>query len=239
VANFNTHFTVAATASATAALLMAHSGLIDNIDIAYYSLMGTLGGMLPDIDADNSIPVKRLFLFLAGLGSVCAWAGLENSLNPSCLMLAVLTTFLVLRYPVFFLFRKMTLHRGVFHSLLGALFFGLLTTCINHYILDGGVLQAWLSGVFIGFGVVVHLLLDELFSVDLSNARMKKSFGTALKLFSYNDIPVSLMLLVSTLGLFIAAPPSARFIQAWSRADWASAINWQTIGDNVLIALPF
>ncbi len=34
---------------------------------------------------------------------------------------------------------------------------------------------------------IIHLLLDELYSVDLENRRVKKSVGTAFKFFSVSS----------------------------------------------------
>ena len=223
MANFNTHVVVAATASTVAAAMVLKAGLIEMLDAPWYILIGVIGGMLPDIDADNSTPVKRLFMFLAGLSSAWVWVAFQYELNPQRLMALVCSVFLAVRYPVFFIFQKMTVHRGVFHSLLGAFFFGLLTVCLTHYFLKWNVVPAWLSGLFLVFGFIVHLCLDELFSVDLANSRMKRSFGTALKLFSYKDIPASTLLLISVIALFIAAPSSSHLVEAWKRVDWAKA----------------
>ncbi|MGR9114542.1 MAG: metal-dependent hydrolase, partial [Gammaproteobacteria bacterium] len=138
-------------------------------------------------------------------------------------------------------FQKLTVHRGVFHSLLGAIFFGLLTTCISHYFLRWSVLEAWFNGLFLVFGFLVHLCLDELFSVDLANGRMKKSFGTALKLFSYKDIHASIMLFIAVIALFVNAPSTSNLVLAWRRLDWINAgvVHLQIVGDCMWSKLHF
>lgn len=220
MANFNTHVGVATTACTMAASVAANIGLLELIDAPWYIFIGVVGGMLPDIDADNSTPVKRLFMLLAVLSGMAVWMIFASYLSAPRLMMAAVTSFFVVRYPLFFLFQKTTVHRGVFHSLLAAVFFALLTICISHYFLHWNVLQSWLSGVFLLFGFFVHLCLDEVFSVDLANGRMKKSFGTAMKLFSYNDLPASSLLLLSAIALFLAAPPSSQLVRAWEQAEW-------------------
>jgi hypothetical protein len=63
---------------------------------------------------------------------------------------------------------------------------GLITSAIS---LNGFGLteqQAWYSGLFVGCGFLLHLLLDELCSVDISSVKIKRSFGTACKLLSFN-----------------------------------------------------
>ena len=215
--------------------MASNVGLIDTKDVPWYIFVGVIGGMLPDIDADHSKPVKRLFMFLAVLVSTGIWTVFKESWPQDRLLGLVAVAYLTVRYLVFFMFQRLTVHRGVFHSLLGAAFFGLLTTCISHYFLEWDVLRAWLNGVFVVFGCLVHLCLDEIFSVDLANGRMKKSFGTALKLFSYNDLRVSTLLFVSVIALFIAAPSSAHLLQAWKRVEWIKmgAVDLQVLGDYV------
>ena len=41
---------------------------------------------------------------------------------------------------------------------------------------------AWLAGGFMAIGYLTHLILDEIYSVDVMDTRLKASFGTALKL---------------------------------------------------------
>ena len=55
--------------------------------------------------------------------------------------------------------------------------------------------------------VFVHLLLDEMYSVDLANRRIKKSFGTALKLFNYKNISSSILMTILTVLLYWFSPP--------------------------------
>ncbi len=70
-------------------------------------------------------------------------------------------------------------------------------------------------GLFIGFGFIVHLILDEVYSVDLMNKRMKKSFGTALKLYSYDDKQSSIFMAICTLVLVWITPQPQDAIKLW------------------------
>jgi hypothetical protein len=45
------------------------------------------------------------------------------------------------------------------------------------------VLRVWMAGA-ITVGCLTHLVLDECFSVDLRGQRLKRSFGTAVKLWA-------------------------------------------------------
>lgn len=220
MANFHTHLFVASAASAGVALVGVSAHLIVASDILWFVFLGTVGGMLPDIDSDNSRPVKLLFNVLALMGAAGVLQVLKDSYLPYQLLLFAVGTYLLVRYAVFALFNSFTVHRGVFHSLLAAVFFAFLMTCISYYLLHTSVLLAWLNGIFIAVGFIVHLLLDEIYSVDLSNTRMKKSFGTALKLFSYNDIPASVLMTLCTLAIYRVTPSPKPLGAVLRGANW-------------------
>lgn len=207
MANFNTHLSIATAVGLGAALVAVNVHLITNADMPWLIFLSALGGLLPDIDASNSRPVKLLFFVLALMGVAAALDAFRNSYHaPYPLWLIAAGTYLFIRYAMFALFNRFTVHRGVFHSVLAAVFFALLMTCISYHFLHWNISHAWLNGIFIALGFIVHLLLDELYSVDLSNTRMKKSFGTAFKLFSYSNIMASALMIVCTITLYGMAP---------------------------------
>lgn len=215
MANFKTHLIIASGASFGAAFLAVNMQLVNAVDIPWLVFLGAVGGMLPDIDASNSRPVRLLFSVLA-LMSVAGMMHVFNGKYVSYQLLMVAgLTYLGIRYGIFALFNRLTVHRGVFHSLLAALFFTLLMTCISYYFIHLKVIQAWLNGLFIALGFIVHLFLDELYSVDLLNSRMKKSFGTAMKVISYNNIQGSALMMLCTVLLYWAAPSPLPLIKAF------------------------
>jgi hypothetical protein len=220
MANFNTHISIATAASMGAALVAAKIHLIATADMPWLIFLGTLGGLLPDIDASNSRPVKLLFNVLALMGVAAALHAFKDGYAPYPLLLIVAGAYLFIRYVMFALFNALTVHRGVFHSVLAALFFALLMTCISYHFLHWDVLHAWLNGIFIAVGFIVHLLLDELYSVDLSNSRMKNSFGTALKLFSYDNMTASALLTICTMMLYWMAPSPLPLVKVWKGTQW-------------------
>jgi membrane-bound metal-dependent hydrolase YbcI (DUF457 family) len=226
MANFNTHVGVATGAVTVAVAVTVYWQWITLAQAPWYIAMGVVGGMLPDIDADNSKPVRRLFTFLALVGGLMLWRLFGSCLQDEVLMGLCIIGYLTIRYGLFFLFQKLTIHRGVFHSLLAVIFFGLAATCISYYSLGWEEVNAWYSGLFLALGVIVHLCLDELFSVDLNNGRMKKSFGTALKLFNYKSLSASLLMLILVLILFLSAPSTAYLFAEWEKKpilniDWS------------------
>jgi LexA-binding, inner membrane-associated putative hydrolase len=219
MANFNTHLSVALGASAGAALLTVNLNIITITDAPWMIAFGAIGGMLPDIDSGNSTPIKLFFTTLALLALLAVINLFKNNYPPHWLLLMAAASYLAVRYGALKLFNHLTSHRGIFHSVLTAVFFCLLMVCIGCYLLHWDRLHSWLSGLFIGFGFIVHLLLDEVYSVDLSNRRMKKSFGTALKLYSYKNLTTSGLMAACTLGLVWITPQPQPLISAWQKQN--------------------
>jgi hypothetical protein len=220
MANFNTHLFIASAAGTGTALVAVNVHLIAYGDMPWLIFLSTLGGLLPDIDANNSRPVRLLFNVLALMGVAAVLRASNNNYAPYPLVLIAAGTYLFIRYGMFALFNSLTVHRGVFHSVLAALFFAMLMTCISFHYLHWDVLHAWLNGIFIALGFIAHLLLDELYSVDLSDSRMKNSFGTALKLFSYSNLTASALMIICTIILYWMAPSPIPLVKVWKGAQW-------------------
>ena len=214
MANFKTHLSVAATFSGALAVGCLHTGLAEPKEALLFFTMGTVGGILPDIDSDHSIPVNILFSCLATLAAFFSVFSKIDTYSIVESILLWVAVFAIVRYLVFELFKRFTVHRGVFHSLLAAVFFCFLSAALLHDVFALPSVLAWLSGCFVLFGYVIHLLLDELYSVDMMGIRLKKSFGTALKPISFTYLKASIALITATLVLYFFAPEGASFIQA-------------------------
>ena len=66
---------------------------------------------------------------------------------------------------------------------------------------------SWLGGIFMFAGYLVHLTLDEMYSVDVMDVRVKASFGTALKLYDTKHLGHSGAMAVATVLAFLVTPP--------------------------------
>jgi hypothetical protein len=97
---------------------------------------------------------------------------------------------------------------------------GLGLTCLSYYGLQLPLTTSWFYGSFLFIGALVHLLLDELYSVNLSNMKMKRSSGTAMKFYQHKDKWWYLLLYATVVLLVYAAPPFELF---WSRLSDPSA----------------
>ena len=206
MANFNTHLSVAASASGAAAACLYCNNLIELLDLPWFIFLGTIGGLLPDIDSDNSRPLKLLFTASATLASVLSILAYKDQYSLQHLSIIAAVAFLSVRYPILSLFKYFTVHRGVFHSLLSATFFTLFTIYTSHTLFHNSIHFSWISGGFIGFGFVIHLILDECYSVDLGNVQLKRSFGTAFKLFSLRYLHASFAMFCACFLLYLNTP---------------------------------
>jgi hypothetical protein len=161
-----------------------------------------VAGMLPDLDSDSGKPVKELFGLLATVGSLFLFHRLRHTtLAPADRILAAGVCYLVVRFGVSWLFTRMTVHRGMWHSLPAAFFVAELT------FLAGADVMGERDAIILGGGVLIgflsHLVLDEIYSVQWRGVlpSLKGSSGTAFKLVSDSKLATlgtwSLLLLVT------------------------------------------
>ena len=206
--------------SGTMSLTVYKAGLIDDSGFLVCVVLGTIGGLLPDLDSDNSTPIKLGFnitSFIFAFGLVMHWRG---DLSLLSLIVLWLASYSFMRYVVFHVFTTMTVHRGVIHSVPYMAILGLGLTCLSYYGLHLPLTTSWFYGLFLFGGAMVHLSLDELYSVNLSNMKMKRSSGTAMKFYQPKDKWWYLLLYTIFALLVYAAPPFEMF---WSRLSDPSA----------------
>jgi hypothetical protein len=123
-------------------------------------------------------------------------------------VLAIAASYLFIRFVVGAVFRKYTVHRGMWHSIPAAAVAGLLAFILVH----GDCLEIRLfkaSSVVLGF--LCHLVMDEIWSVDVRYGipRVKSSFGTALKLYTTNSLVSNVLTYGKLLALlaFVVCDP--------------------------------
>jgi len=208
MANFNTHISVAAAGSGLATIICTASFHLAVFDACLLCLLGIIAGLLPDIDSDHSVPIKWMFRLLTVL-ALLAVLIFTASLPPLYLLGSLCTTALLMHFVVFKLFKKMTIHRGLFHSVPAALLFGLLILWLGKYLLHWSLMFSWLAAAFACGGYLLHLILDELFSVDLLGGQLKDSFGSALTIFSPVSWYAYLILYAAVFTGFVLLPMPA------------------------------
>ncbi len=222
MADFKTHISVGVVASGMLSTLTMAAAIVPSEDLITLAICGAIGSILPDIDLQNSRASQAMF---SGLGLVLAFSVLFNySWKYSIAEMWILWvgTFLVVRFLGHSIFHKYAVHRGVFHSVLSGLFFGFLTAALFHYFFGSDITLSWLAGTFVFVGYLVHLVLDEIYSVDFHGNRIRRSFGTALKLFDYRHPGPTLAMAAAAAVAFLAAPPVGPFLSiVGSPAVWA------------------
>lgn len=213
MADFKTHTIVAAGASgALTTVLLVHYQLSVPLALLFWGA-GTLGGIMPDIDSDHSTSIKLIFHLLSVIAATVSVIRLHEQLPIWGLWLCGLSCYLIVDYPIRYAFAQFTIHRGILHSLLANLLFALITIVGGFYLLNMPSWVAWGCGVFLFFGAVIHLLLDEVYSVDLAGGRLKSSFGSAFKLTSYREPLLTLGFILASGALYYIAPPDHYWLQ--------------------------
>jgi membrane-bound metal-dependent hydrolase YbcI (DUF457 family) len=144
----------------------------------------SISGMLPDLDSDSGIPVRELFGLLGAFAPFFALSWLTHHHFTLEQTLAVLGgIYFAVRYGLRELFKRISVHRGMFHSIPAMLIAGL--TVFLLYKTDDLHLRGFLAvGSMLGF--LSHLLLDEIFAVDLMGftPKFNQFAGSAMKFFS-------------------------------------------------------
>lgn len=205
MADFKTHLSATSPIIGLTTTSLLVTGLAHPHEVLLYFIMGGMGGILPDIDADNSVPIELAFNLLSPVIAFLV-VFTQKGASVAELFLIWLTVFLMVRYSVFYLFTRFTVHRGLIHSIPAGILFWFLCTILLYRVFHFSNFVAWMAGFFIFFGMMIHLIIDELSSIVLSEMRFKKSVGTALKLGDLRDPRATAVLYVTIIGLFFLTP---------------------------------
>ncbi|QDV30009.1 hypothetical protein Spb1_19360 [Planctopirus ephydatiae] len=164
----------------------------------------TIAGMMPDLDSDSGIPARETITFAAAIIPMILMNRLISSgLSAEQLVLVGIPLYLFIRFAIGTLLKRFTIHRGMFHSIPAIAIAGMIGFLICDADMHGARIYKTIA---VMLGYTTHLVLDEIWSVNLNGAvpTLKKSFGTALKFFSNDPTATSAtygMLLL--LGLFV------------------------------------
>ena len=206
MANFRRHLEIATLASGMLSSVCMGAGFVRPYEAVALWITGSLGGLLPDIDSDNSSSLDIVFSLVSLFFVIAMFSNLYNQYATLTLWGGGVLIVVFINFAIRPLFEAITVHRGVFHSIVAGLFFTFSATNLAYYFGNLSVTFSWLIGLFLLAGFITHLLLDEIYSVDLSNARIKRSFGTALKLISYNNWKTSILMTIITILSYSITP---------------------------------
>ena len=141
----------------------------------------SFAGMLPDIDSDSSKSFQECIYLAAGIGCILTVSRLRqyDGIDTDFAMFGGAMVLLLIRFGLGAWIKKVTVHRGMIHSIPMSILSGQLT----FFVVTGTIEERLLKAAALTAGFLSHLILDEIFSIDSTGAklRLKKSFGTALK----------------------------------------------------------
>lgn len=237
MADFNTHLIGAAAVSGVAATVLVMSGAAPHQAVIGYFFLGVIGGLLPDIDLPTSVPVRLTFLALAvGAGFLVVFT-FGNRYSLAELLVLWLGCFLLIRHGLFNLLDQWTVHRGLVHTVPMGAILGLLTVLIAFRFFNASAVHAWLCGTFLTLGFLVHLLLDEFYSVDLFGRKLlKSSFGTAFSFGTLRQPLGTAALYLAIAGLFLMCPSPKPFTDLVLDRDTYRALSQRVIPRDVWFA---
>ena len=143
-----------------------------------------VAGMLPDLDSDSGKPIRELFGLIATVVPLFLYQRIRSSgftVEQTVLIAAGL--YLSIRFGGAWLFKTLTVHRGMFHSLPAAFNVAAITLLADDHPGERGNL-ALAGGAFLGF--LSHLVLDDIYGLKHLGAtlRGKKAPERGLKFVS-------------------------------------------------------
>lgn len=222
MANFPTHIAVGTAVSGALATVTVAADLVAPENIVAVTLAGVLGSVLPDIDLKESRPASALFAGLAVFFSFVVLFSLERKYSIAEMLILWMGTLLFVRFIGKEIFFRFSYHRGIWHSLLAMLFCALVTCWIYSQLLQRDPAVSWLAAGFLSVGFLTHLILDELYSVDVMDTRIKASFGTALKFVDRRRWDHTAAMAAATVLVFLFTPPTKIFVEnITSRSLWS------------------
>lgn len=215
MAEFKTHLTVSSLCSSAAATLLLAASLASPEEVLLFFVMGVVGGLLPDIDSDSSLPVRLLFTFIATVISFLIMFHQRADNSAVELFTIWLVSFMMIKFVFFSMFTRITVHRGIIHSVPASLFFWFATTIILYQFFNFSIKICWMAGFFVFGGFILHLLLDELISLNLPEKKPKASSGTAFKFGIAKDLKSTVAVYAVTALLFAATPDYTPFVHTY------------------------
>jgi len=185
MAAFKQHITFSSLLGVGYAVALVNCGM----GWVHSALAGALcgvAGMLPDLDSASGRPVRELFGITAIAIPLLLVQRIENAgITPEGTVLLGGALYLLIRFGIGWLFKHVTVHRGMFHSVPAAVIAGEVVF-LTHVCPESWGRLALAGGTVLGF--LSHLVLDEIYAVDARGLQvhLNKAAGSALKLFSKN-----------------------------------------------------
>ncbi|MEQ1717605.1 MAG: metal-dependent hydrolase [Hyphomicrobium sp.] len=232
MANFATHIGAGTVVAGALATLTLAADVVAPENLVAVTMAGVLGSVLPDIDLKDSRPGRAMFAGLAVFFSFAVLFNAAMKYSVAELWILWLGTLVIVRYGLHAVFHKLSVHRGIWHSLLAGVFCSIATAIVYYHILGRHEGVAWLAAGFMMTGYLTHLILDELYSVDVMDTRIKASFGTAVKIIDRRHLGASAAMAAATAAAVMVAPPTETFVDGMSSKGMWSGLQQRMLPDD-------
>lgn len=184
MAGFRTHLTVSTLCGVGYGAAVVNPGGLTTETGLLCAGVTAVGGMLPDLDSNSGVPVREMSGLSAAVVPLLLAPRLYAMGRSQEGVLAIMgAMYLLIRYGASSIIKKMSVHRGMFHSIPGMACAGLVVY-LEYHSPDVRIRLALAAGVMLGY--LSHLVLDELYSVDFNGVRIRLNHfaGSALKFAS-------------------------------------------------------
>ncbi len=178
---FKTHLAAGAAVGGAAAAwgMMSHDlNLVHAVAVA---VLGTTGGLLPNLDSDSGKPLSLMFQLISILLPVLllpyAWPYIRLYIRPGSgkdipfFLCYYTVSYLLIHYGIMPVVKRFTKHRGMMHSLPFAVVAGEAAFLLLR---PSGMTTAIYGGLAVMSACLVHLILDDLASASLGNSLKMK-----------------------------------------------------------------
>lgn len=189
MAKFKTHISLGVLLGLFLSIFVSFFSLTKNILIAFIAFFTVIiGSFLPDIDSDSGTPYKIIFGLLSIVTAILVFYYLleQEITNLKMLIGLPIVSLIFIRLIIGKIFKKMTHHRGIWHSIPFVMIVTLFTLLVtNKFTITSS--DKFIISISVGIGYLSHLILDEIYSlVNLSGIPFtsKRSLGSALKFSS-------------------------------------------------------
>lgn len=146
--------------------------------------MCSVSGMIPDLDSDSGVPVRETVSLVAATTPMLMMDRFQHMhWSHERIVLVAAGIYLAVRFGVAGIFKRYTVHRGMWHSVPAMFIAGLLAFLVCS---SENINWRLFKSCAVMLGFFSHLLLDEIWSIEIRYGipRFKKSFGTAIKFWS-------------------------------------------------------
>ncbi len=231
MANFATHIGAGTVVSGALAVFTLAADVVAPENLVAVTMAGVLGSVLPDIDLRDSRPSRLMFAGLAVFFSFAVLFNVAAKYSIAEMLIVWLGTLVLVRYGLHAIFHRLSIHRGIWHSLLAGVFSSVATAVVYYHVLGRHEGVAWLAAGFMMAGFLTHLILDEMYSVDVMDTRIKASFGTALKLVDTRNWTATTAMAAATALALYVAPSTQTFVDGMSSRNMWTGLQQRMLPD--------